>query len=262
MNRTVNIGPISLGNDTFAVIAGPCSIESQDQFNSTAEFVMNNHASVVRGGIFKMRTQPDAFQGLGDQAISFVKNMKESIKAPFIAEITDPRQIDKLLPIVDCFQVGSRNMYNYELLKELGQYNIPVLLKRGFSALINEWIKAADYVVAAGNEQVILCERGIRSFETTMRNTLDLATVAHLKLNYDFPVIVDPSHGTGKPELIAPMTKAAIACGADGIIVEVHPNPSEALSDGFQALTFEGFQSLIDQIQPYLQLANKSFARG
>src|SRR5690606_14993626 len=149
-----------------------------------------NKASMVRGGIFKMRTQPNAFQGLGDQAFQLVKLMKERIKAPFIAEITDPRQIDKLLPVVDCFQVGSRNMYNYELLKELGQYKVPVMLKRGFSALISEWVKAAEYIVKAGNDQVILCERGIRSFETTMRNTLDLATVAYLKLHHEFPVIV------------------------------------------------------------------------
>ncbi|MCJ8277801.1 MAG: 3-deoxy-7-phosphoheptulonate synthase [Bdellovibrionales bacterium] len=262
MKNTVNIGPLSIGNSTFTVIAGPCSIESEEQFVSTSEFVMNNHASMVRGGMFKMRTQPDAFQGLGEQAISLVRTMKDKVKAPFIAEITDPRQIDTLMPLVDCFQVGSRNMYNYELLKELGQHKVPVLLKRGFSALINEWVKAADYIVKAGNEQVILCERGIRSFENTMRNTLDLASVAYLKTHFDFPVIVDPSHGTGRPELIPAMSKAAIACGADGIIVEVHPNPEEALSDGFQALTFDGFKSLMDNIQPYLKLANRSFNHG
>ena len=139
--------------------------------------------------------------------------MRETVKAPFIAEITDPRQIDKLMPIVDCFQVGSRNMYNYELLKELGKYNVPVLLKRGFSALIKEWVKAADYIVTSGNDSVILCERGIRSFEGPMRNTLDLAGVAYLKEHFQFPVIVDPSHGTGIPELIPTMSKAAIAAG-------------------------------------------------
>ncbi|MEM7646298.1 MAG: N-acetylneuraminate synthase family protein, partial [Pseudomonadota bacterium] len=181
MTRTVNIGPLTLGDTTFTVIAGPCSIESEEQFLPTAQFVSEKGASIVRGGIFKMRTQPDAFQGLGDKAISLVKKMKENINQPFIAEITDPRQIDKLMPIVDCFQVGSRNMYNYELLKELGLYTVPVLLKRGFSALLKEWMKAADYVVKNGNENIILCERGIRSFETTMRNTLDLASVAYLK---------------------------------------------------------------------------------
>ena len=262
MDHTVNIGPLIVSKSTFTVIAGPCSIESEEQFIPTAQYVLETGASLVRGGIYKMRTQPDAFQGLGEQAIGLVKKMKETVKAPFIAEITDPRQIDKLIPIVDCFQVGSRNMYNYELLKELGSHKIPVLLKRGFSAIINEWVKAADYVVSSGNDQVILCERGIRSFDGPMRNTLDLSGVAYLKQNFQFPVLVDPSHGTGRPELIPAMSKAAIACGADGIIVEVHPNPKEALSDGFQALDYEAFSSLIDQIQPYLSLANKKLNRG
>jgi 3-deoxy-7-phosphoheptulonate synthase len=262
MSRVVNIGALSVGNSDFTVIAGPCSIESEAQFLSTARFVMDAGASMVRGGIYKMRTQPDSFQGLGEEAIKLVHKMKEEIKAPFIAEITDPRQIDGLMPAVDAFQVGSRNMYNYELLKELGRMPVPVLLKRGFSALIKEWVRAADYVVSGGNENVILCERGIRSFEGPMRNTLDLAAVAYLKQNFDFPVIVDPSHGTGLPELIPAMSKAAIACGADGLIIEVHPNPSEALSDGFQALNFEAFSSLMDQIQPYLKLVNKNGRNG
>jgi len=258
MTQTVTIGNVEVGQSTFTVIAGPCSIESKDQFHSTAELVTAHGASIVRGGIFKMRTQPDAFQGLGDQAIALVQSLKQKLAVPFVAEITDPRQIEQLLPIVDCFQVGSRNMYNYELLKELGLYKKPVLLKRGFSALIKEWIKAADYVLSGGNEQVILCERGIRSFEGPMRNTLDLAAVAYLKAHTSFPVVVDPSHGTGRPELVAPMVKAAIASGADGVMVEVHPDPDKALSDGFQALSFDGFSSMMDQIKPYLNLANKS----
>lgn len=262
MDRVVNIGPLNVGNSTFTVIAGPCSIESEEQFLPTAQYVLVKGASMVRGGIYKMRTQPDAFQGLGDQAIQLTKKMKETLKAPFVAEITDPRQVDSLMPVVDCFQVGSRNMYNYELLKELGQMKVPVLLKRGFSALIKEWVKAADYLVSSGNEDVILCERGIRSFEGPMRNTLDLASVAYLKQNFPFPVIVDPSHGTGIPDLIPPMAKAAIAAGADGIMVEVHPNPAEALSDGFQALTYETFSSLMDQIEPFLPLMNRKLNRG
>lgn len=262
MDRTVNIGALEIGKSTFTVIAGPCSIESEQQFLPTAEFVLEKGASIVRGGIFKMRTEPDSFQGLGEQAVSMVLKMKEKMKAPFIAEITDPRQIDLLMPIVDCFQVGSRNMYNYELLKELGIMKVPVLLKRGFSALIKEWVKAADYLVTSGNDQVILCERGIRSFEGPMRNTLDLAAVAYLKEHFSFPVIVDPSHGTGRPELIPAMSKAAIACGADGIIIEVHPDPKTALSDGFQALTYDAFSTLIDQVTPYLSLANKKLNHG
>ena len=260
--RTVHIGPVTLGSSTFAVIAGPCSIESKEQFLPTAEFVLNNHASIVRGGIYKMRTLPDSFQGLGEKALELVQKMKEKFSAPFIAEITDTRQVDQLYPFIDCFQVGSRNMYNYELLKELGRQDKPVMLKRGFSALIDEWLKAADYLTKGGNDQVILCERGIRSFENKMRNTLDLATVAYMKQHYDFPIVVDPSHGTGRPELIPPMIKAAIACGADGVMVEVHPNPKEALSDGFQALDYEAYKAIIDQIQPHLQLANRVFAHG
>ncbi len=262
MNRVVNIGPLAVGNNTFTVIAGPCSIESEEQFLPTSQFVIEQGASVVRGGIFKMRTQPDAFQGLGEQALGFVKKMKEVVKAPFIAEITDPRQLDLLMPVVDCFQVGSRNMYNYELLKELGKQKVPVLLKRGFSALIKEWVKAADYLVSSGNDQVILCERGIRSFEGPMRNTLDLASVAYLKQHHDFPVFVDPSHGTGRPELIPAMSKAAIASGADGLMIEVHPHPDQALSDGFQALNYEAFASLMDQIEPFLNLMNRKLVRG
>ena len=259
MTHTVNIGPLSIGNQSFTVIAGPCSIESEEQLLSTAEYVSQAGASIVRGGIYKMRTQPNSFQGMGDKAIQWVKKMKEQIKFPFIAEITDPRQIDKLMPIVDCFQVGSRNMYNYELLKELGLYKTPVLLKRGFSALIDEWVKAADYLVSSGNENVVLCERGIRGFETKTRNILDLASVAYLKLHSSFPIIVDPSHGTGRPDLIPAMSKSAIAAGADGLIIEVHPEPEKALSDGFQALTFSDFSNLMDQIRPYINLANRKF---
>ncbi|MCB0378473.1 MAG: 3-deoxy-7-phosphoheptulonate synthase [Bdellovibrionales bacterium] len=262
MTRTVNIGPVSVGPSSFAVIAGPCSIESAEQFLPTAEFVQQQGASIVRGGIFKMRTEPGTFQGLGEKAFELVRRMKDQVKAPFIAEVTDPRQIDTLMPIVDCFQVGSRNMYNYELLKELGQYKVPVLLKRGFSALIKEWLKAADYLIKGGNENVILCERGIRAFEGPLRNTLDLASVAYLKQTQELPIFVDPSHGTGRPDLIPAMARAAIAAGADGIMVEVHPDPSKALSDGFQALNFDDFQALMDQIQPYLQLANRKLSHG
>lgn len=258
--KTVNvtIGNHVVGDSTFTVIAGPCSIESEEQFLNTAKAVTSQGASVVRGGIYKMRTQPDAFQGLGEQALTWVEQMKSDLKVPFIAEITDPRQVEKLLNVVDCFQVGSRNMYNYELLKELARYDKPVLLKRGFSALVKEWLKAADYLVQGGNDQVILCERGIRAFEGPMRNTLDLAAVAYVKAHTSFPVIVDPSHGTGRPELIAPMAKAAVACGADGIMVEVHPQPEQALSDGFQALDFQDFSDLMNQMKPYLSVVNKN----
>ena len=255
--KSVGIGPFSVGSSTFTIIAGPCSIESEEQFLSTARSVLNHGASIIRGGIYKMRTQADSFQGLREEAIPLVQKMKQETGAPFISEISDPRQIEKLLLVVDCFQVGSRNMYNYELLKELGKQDRPVLLKRGFSALIEEWVKAAEYIVLNGNENVILCERGIRCFEGPMRNTLDLSAVAYVKKHFPYPVIVDPSHGTGRHEIVTPMSKAAVACGADGLIIEVHPNPKEALSDGFQSLTPEAFKDLTTQLNPFIDLAGK-----
>ena len=262
MNHKITLGTVIVEKSTFTVIAGPCSIESEKQFLPTAQFVLKHGACMVRGGIYKMRTQAKNFQGLGDQAISLVKKMKKETKAPFIAEITDPRQMEKLLPVVDCFQVGSRNMYNYELLKELGKQSKPVLLKRGFSALIKEWVKAAEYLTISGNENIILCERGIRCFEGPMRNILDLSAVAYLKEHFQFPVMVDPSHGTGRPEIIQAMSKAAVACGADGLMVEIHPHPEKALSDGFQALTPQKFQSMMTELKPFIKLMGKKLNHG
>ena len=261
IDQKINIGSVIVERSKFTVIAGPCSIESEEQFLPTARHVLNHGASVVRGGIYKMRTQARSFQGLGDEALSLVKKMKKETKAPFIAEITDPRQIEKLSSVVDCFQVGSRNMYNYELLKELGNQPKPVLLKRGFSALIKEWVRAAEYLMAGGNQNIILCERGVRCFEGPMRNILDLSAVAYLKEHFQFPVMVDPSHGTGRPEIIQAMSKAAVACGADGLMVEVHPYPEKALSDGFQALTPEKFKKMMMELQPFIKLMNKKTGR-
>lgn len=262
IDKKINIGPVIVEKSTFTVIAGPCSIESEEQFLSTARYVLDQGASIVRGGIYKMRTQARSFQGLGDKALSLVKKMKEETKAPFIAEVTDPRQIEQLSLVVDCFQVGSRNMYNYELLKELGKQPKPVLLKRGFSALIKEWVKAAEYLTTGGNYNIILCERGVRCFEGPMRNILDLSAVAYLKEHFQFPVMVDPSHGTGRPEIIQAMSKAAVACGADGLMVEVHPHPEKALSDGFQALTPEKFKKMMTELQPFIKLMNKKVVYG
>ncbi len=254
----ISMGPLSLKPDGFYVIAGPCSIESPAQFKETAQFVKEFGASILRGGVFKMRTNPDSFQGVGLEALSWIRDIKNELRMPLMSEITDPRQLPAMLESLDAFQVGSRNMYNYELLKDLGKQNKPVLLKRGFSALIDEWTKAAQYIVQGGNQSVMLCERGIRTFETKMRNTLDLASVAYLKAHESYPIIVDPSHGTGAPELIAPMACAAIAAGANGIMVEVHPEPSRALSDGFQALNFEAFKNLMLQIKPFVEAAGKT----
>ena len=233
------------GDGRLAIIAGPCSIESRDHLRETANAVKAAGASILRGGIYKMRTSRDSFQGLGSDAFGFINEVKRETGLPLVSEVTDPRQISDIESTIEMFQVGSRNMYNYELLKELGALRKPVLLKRAFAATVDEWIKAADYVIKGGNDNVILCERGIRTFEPTTRNTLDLNSVAYLKAHTSFPVIVDPSHGTGRPELIGPMSLAAIGAGADGLIIEVHPRPSEALSDAHQALNVAQFEAIV-----------------
>ncbi len=236
-----------IGGQGLVVIAGPCSIENEAHLRMTAEAVKVRGATLLRGGVFKMRTNPDSFQGIGTPAFDFLGRVKTDAGLPMVCEITDPRQLDQMLESVDMFQVGSRNMYNYELLKELGNTNRPVMLKRAFAATIDEWIHAAEYVVKGGNDQVVLCERGIRTFETATRNTLDLNAVAWIKAHTDFAVVVDPSHGTGRRELVIPMALAGLAAGADGVICEVHPEPEKALSDSFQALDFDEFSTLIQR---------------
>jgi 3-deoxy-7-phosphoheptulonate synthase len=239
------------------MIAGPCSIESYELFLEVARAVKKQGATALRGGIFKMRTRSDAFQGLGGEALPIVKQVKEDVGLPFVCEITDPRQIAVLDEVVDVFQVGARNMHNYELLKELGKLRKPVLLKRGLAAYLDEFLAASEYVIKAGNSQVILCERGIRTFERSTRNTLDLSAVPYLKQKTGLPVIVDPSHGTGVRSLVSPMAWAAAAAGADGIIVEVHPRPQEALSDAEQALTIEDFQVLVPRLNRILEAMDR-----
>jgi 3-deoxy-7-phosphoheptulonate synthase len=248
----VDIGNIQIGGPKFTVIAGPCSIESEAQFKTTAEAVKASGAGVLRGGIWKMRTSQKAFQGLGADAFEFIKKVKTEVGLPLISEITDIRQIEEVADVVDAYQIGARNMHNYSLLTELGKQSKPVLLKRSFSAFIDEWLKAADYITAGGNTNVILCERGIRTFETATRNTLDLNAVVYAKKHSGLPVIVDPSHAVGISDLVPQLCYAAAAAGADGIMVEVHPNPAEALSDGPQALTFETFDKTMKQLDKVL----------
>ena len=260
--RPVHVGPVTIGDGSFTVLAGPCSIESHTQFESIASFVHSEGAAMLRGGIFKLRTKRSSFQGLGEESYEIVRAIRELTGMPMVAEVTDPRQLERLVDVVDVLQVGTRNMYNYALLKELGQIRKPVMLKRGFSALLDEWVSAAEYVTAGGNEDVILCERGIRTFETRMRNTLDLASVAWLKHHASFPVLVDPSHGTGKPELIAPMTLAAAAAGADGVLIEVHPEPARALSDGHQAIDFSQFAAVMTSLRPLLAALGRELSRA
>jgi 3-deoxy-7-phosphoheptulonate synthase len=237
----------------FSLIAGPCSIESFEIFHKVATEVKRLGATALRGGIFKMRTRSDTFQGLGAEALSIVQHVKKEVGLPFVSEITDPRQINLLAEVVDIFQVGARNMHNYELLKELGKLGRPVLLKRGLAAYLDEFLAASEYITKEGNSQVILCERGIRTFETSTRNTLDLSAVPYLKKKSGLQVIVDPSHGTGVRDLVSPMCWAAAAAGADGVMVEVHPEPAKALSDGAQALTIEDFAKMVPRLAKVLE---------
>jgi 3-deoxy-7-phosphoheptulonate synthase len=255
-------GTLDVGGPQFTVMAGPCSIESPEQFLETATAVKAGGACMLRGGIWKMRTSAKTFQGLGDASFEFIKAVCKQTQMGLVSEITDARQIEEVYDVVDMFQVGSRNMHNYSLLKELGRQKKPILLKRGFASLIDEWIKAAEYITAGGNQNVILCERGIRTFETATRNTLDLNAVVYVKKNTHFPVIVDPSHAVGIRALVPDLALASAAAGADGIIVEVHPRPKEALSDGPQALTFDDFNAMMSKVSRVLTALDRPLQKA
>lgn len=252
VTKPVLVGNVEIGAGPFTVIAGPCAIESESQFNETATAVKELGAVLLRGGIWKMRTSHKTFQGLGDSSFDFIQGILAQQQMKLVTEVTDPRQIEQIDDFVGMYQVGARNMYNYALLKELAKTNKPILLKRAFSALIEEWIKAADYIVAGGNDKVILCERGIRTFETSTRFTFDVNAVLVAKSQTNFPVMVDPSHAVGIREYVPKLALAAAAVGADGIIVEVHPRPAEALSDGKQALTVDDFRIMMRQLEGVL----------
>jgi 3-deoxy-7-phosphoheptulonate synthase len=252
ITKPVQVGPISIGQGDFTVIAGPCSIESAPQFQEAAQFVKEAGAVLLRGGLWKLRTSSTAFQGLGAEAFNFVQDIMKQTKMGLVTEVTDPRQIEQIDGFVSMYQVGARNMFNYPLLRELGLTKKPVLLKRSFSALMEEWFKAADYIVKEGNDKVILCERGIRTFETKTRFTFDLNAVLIAKSQTSFPVLVDPSHAIGISEYVPKLALASAAVGADGVIVEVHPRPKEALSDGMQSLTMPEFKLMMVQIEKVL----------
>ena len=255
--RTVKVGNIEIGGPKFTVIAGPCSIESREHFLETSLAVKNAGASLVRAGIWKLRTSADAFQGLGKDSFEFIREVKKQTGMLLVSEITDPRQIEEVYDFVDMFQIGSRNMHNYSLLKEVGHTTKPILLKRGFAALIDEWIKATEYIRMGGNENIVLCERGIRTFETATRNTLDLNAVVYVKAKTNLPVIVDPSHAIGLREFVPQLSYASAVAGADGVIVEVHPNPDKAMSDGRQSLNYSDFNSMMDQMAKILDVIGK-----
>jgi 3-deoxy-7-phosphoheptulonate synthase len=247
-DTVVSIGNVKIGGGHFAMIAGPCSVESEEQIVAVAESVKASGAQILRGGAFKPRTSPYAFQGLKGEGIELLLKAKKATGMPIITEIMTISALD-LFADVDIIQVGARNMQNFDLLKELGKTRKPILLKRGLANTLQELLMSAEYIMSEGNENVILCERGIRSFETYTRNTLDLSAVPVLHNLSHLPVVVDPSHATGKASLVAPMAAAAVACGADGIMVEVHNNPACALCDGAQSLTPDQFRELSGKLQ-------------
>ncbi|WXR61154.1 3-deoxy-7-phosphoheptulonate synthase [Peptostreptococcaceae bacterium AGR-M142] len=239
---------MNLKNIDKFVIAGPCSIESFEQLLSTAKHVKSCGANILRGGAYKPRTSPVSFQGLREEGLKILKEVKEIVKLPVITELMDPRDLKKVYDVADIIQIGSRNMQNFTLLKEVGMQDKPVMLKRGISATIKEWIGASEYISNEGNKNIIMCERGIRTYNDYTRNTLDLAAVPIIKSKTNYKVVVDPSHGTGLRELILPMSKASFALDADGVMIEVHPNPKEALSDGDQSLDFKQFEFLMKNL--------------
>mgnify|MGYP005765533579 FL=1 len=243
----VRIGNVQIGGGHFAVIGGPCSIESKEQMIEVGEKVKEAGAQLLRGGAFKPRTSPYSFQGLHGDGLKLLLEAKKKTGLPVVTEIMDASHLP-LFEDVDLIQVGTRNMQNFELLKELGKIDKPILLKRGMASTIEEWLMSAEYIMAGGNENVILCERGIRTYETSMRNTLDLSAIPMIKKKSHLPVIVDPSHATGIREMVEPMSMAAIAAGADGLMIEVHNDPAKALCDGPQSLTPESFQDLMRKV--------------
>jgi 3-deoxy-7-phosphoheptulonate synthase len=256
----VQVGPYVFGGRDFLVIAGPCAVESPEQLEESASAVKRSGARLLRGGVFKPRTSPYAFQGLGEPGVELLRSAGARHAMPVVAEVMDASQLPAMVESVDLLQVGARNMQNFSLLKALGKVRRPVLLKRGLAATFEEWLLAAEYVLEGGNDQVILCERGIRTFETATRNTLDLSAVALAKERTRLPVIVDPSHATGVRELVLPMSLAAAAAGADGLLIEVHARPTEALCDGPQALTPPMFDALMDRLSPLLSALGRSLA--
>ncbi len=241
----IKIGDLVIGGRQKVMIAGPCSIEGRDQLLQIAREVKAQGACMLRGGAYKPRTSPHSFQGLGPQGLFHLKEAAEETGLVTVTEVMEPEELDIICKYADVLQVGARNMYNYPLLKRIGKTDKPVLLKRSFMATIEEFLLASEYILKEGNRRVMLCERGIRTFDSMTRNTLDLASVPILKKMSGLPVIVDPSHGTGRSDIITPMTLAGLIAGADGIMVEVHPNPQKALSDGLQTLDFPHFRELM-----------------
>lgn len=255
----IKVGNTEIGGKELIIMSGPCAVESKAQVLETAHAIKKSGAQILRGGAYKPRTSPYAFQGLEEEGLQFMKAAKEETGLAIVCEVTSQSAIEAAVKYVDMLQIGARNMQNFHLLKEAGKSGMPVLLKRGLSATIEEWLNAAEYIISEGNQNVVLCERGIRTFETATRNTLDISAVPVIKAKSHLPIIVDPSHATGVRSYVKPLAKSAIAAGADGLMIETHPNPSCALSDGPQSLTFQQFDELCHEIRPFAALMNKVF---
>lgn len=256
-DSVIDVSGVKIGGRKLAVIAGPCSVENEKQIVGVAKSVKLAGATLLRGGAFKPRTSPYSFQGLKEEGLDLLKIARKETGLPIVTEIMSARMLERFVEDVDLIQVGARNMQNFELLKELGRTNVPVLLKRGLSATIEEWLMAAEYIMAGGNDNVILCERGIRTFETYTRNTLDLSAIPAVKKLSHLPVIVDPSHAAGLWWMVEPMAKAAVAAGADGLIIEVHNDPEHALCDGAQSLKPERFARLMGELSSIAKIVGR-----
>jgi len=249
-DSVIKVGDVTIGGEALVVMAGPCAVENEEQLLQSARAVKAAGANILRGGAFKPSTSPYSFRGLGKDGLELLAQARRETGMPVITEVMTPHDVELVLRYADILQVGARNMQNFNLLDEVGKAQMPVMLKRGLSATIQEWLLSAEYILSQGNRQVMLCERGIRTFETYTRNTMDISAIPIIKKLSHLPIIADPSHGTGKWHLVTPVSLAAVAAGADGLMVEVHPNPEHALKDGAQSLTFENFQQLMAQVAP------------
>jgi len=254
----IKVGGVPIGGKTIVVMAGPCSVENREQICQTARLVKKAGANFLRGGAFKPRSSPYSFQGLEEEGLKLLDAARKESGLPIVTEVMNPREVDLVAKYADIMQVGARNVQNFSLLKELGNLKKPILLKRGMMTTVKEFLMSAEYILAEGNPDVILCERGIRTFETATRNTLDLSCVPVIKRESHLPIIIDPSHGTGHWDLVEAMSRASIACGADGLMIEVHPDPANAFSDGPQSLTPKNFANLIQNLRPFIELMGRN----
>jgi 3-deoxy-7-phosphoheptulonate synthase len=261
-NTVIQVGDVEIGGPKCVIMAGPCAVESEEQLMEAAKAVKEAGASMLRGGAFKPRTSPYSFQGMGEEGLKLLAKTREKTGLPIVTEAMSAPEVELVEHYADVIQVGARNIQNFSLLKEVGQAKKPVLLKRGMMTTLEELLMSAEYILAAGNNQVILCERGIRTFETSMRNTLDISAVPVLKEKTHLPVIVDPSHAIGQWQFVLPLSRAAVAVGADGLLIEVHPNPARALCDGAQSLKPEKFRNLVAEIESIAKIVRRGYAKA